>query len=782
MNNTGGAAPNVESGKGEGSLRISPNALRVLQKRYLAKDEHGKVVETPEGLFRRVAHNLAQAESLYGAQPEEVQATEERFYQLMSRLDFLPNSPTLMNAGRPLQQLAACFVLPVEDSIAGIYDTLKHQALIHQTGGGTGFSFSRLRPKDDMVRSTGGVASGPVSFMKVYNQSTEHIKQGGTRRGANMGILRVDHPDVLDFISCKTDTKEITNFNISVAVTDAFMKAALTGEKYDLINPRSGKVIRQLDARDVLKKIAESAWRNGEPGLFFIDQANRTNPTPHYAMIEATNPCGEQPLLPYESCNLGSVNLETHVVPTQDGRHEMDWARLEQSIRTSVHLLDNVIDMNKYPIPEIEKCTKDNRKIGLGVMGFARMLFKLGIQYDSESGVEMGAKVMKFISDKGYEQSMRLAEQRGLYPAWKGSLHEGRGQRVRNSYVTTVAPTGTISMIADTSGGCEPEFSLIWFKNVMDGEHLPYVLEDFIETAKREGFWTEGLMEKILNNHGSARGVQEIPEPWQRVFVTAHDVAPEWHVRMQAAFQQYTDSGVSKTINLPTEATIDDVMKAYLMAYDLGCKGITVYRDGSREEQVMNVGVSSKEKKTNDKPSEMKTMEFSDSTAGDTAPQPYAAAIQPLKLERPVRVSGETIAINTSYGKMYLTINSMSDEPFETFATVAKAGGMIQADLECVCRLISLALRYRIPMHEITRQLIGIQDGNPYGVGANRVLSLWDAIAKALASFHPAEQRHEQMASVLAMRPEGLPCPDCGAPLIHTENCEKCFCGYSRCW
>ena len=499
-------------------------------------------------------------------------------------------------------------------------------------------------------------------------------------------------------------------------------------------------------------------------------------------MIEATNPCGEQPLLPYESCNLGSVNLETHVVPTQDGRYEMDWARLEQSVRTSVHLLDNVIDMNKYPIPEIEKCTKDNRKIGLGVMGFARMLFKLGIQYDSESGVEMGAKVMKFISDKGYEQSMRLAEQRGLYPAWKGSLHEGRGQRVRNSYVTTVAPTGTISMIADTSGGCEPEFSLIWFKNVMDGEHLPYVLEDFIETAKREGFWTEGLMEKILDNHGSARGLQEIPERWQRVFVTAHDVAPEWHVRMQAAFQQYTDSGVSKTINLPTEATIDDVMKAYLMAYDLGCKGITVYRDGSREEQVMNVGVSSKEKKTSDKPSEMKTMELSDSTAGDTAPQPYATAIQPLKLERPVRVSGETIAINTSYGKMYLTINSMSGEPFETFATVAKAGGMIQADLECVCRLISLALRYRIPMHEITRQLIGIQDGNPYGVGANRVLSLWDAIAKALASFHPAEQRHEQMASVLAMRPEGLPCPDCGAPLIHTENCEKCFCGYSRCW
>jgi ribonucleoside-diphosphate reductase alpha chain len=610
----------------------------------------------------------------------------------------------------------------------------------------------------------------------VYNHSTEQIKQGGTRRGANMGILRVDHPDILEFITCKTDTKEITNFNISVAVTDAFMKAALNGETYSLINPRSGKKVKQLDAREVLKKIAQSAWRNGEPGLFFIDQANRANPTPHYAMIEATNPCGEQPLLPYESCNLGSINLETHVERTGNGDYEMDWPRLEQSVRVSVHLLDNVIDMNKYPIPEIEKCTKDNRKIGLGVMGFARMLFKLGIQYDSEAGVEMGAKVMKFISEKAYDESTRLAEKRGLYPSWKGSLHEARGQRVRNSYVTTVAPTGTISMIADTSGGCEPEFSLIWFKNVMDGEHLPYALDQFIDTAKQEGFWNEGLMDKILGNHGSARGIPEIPERWQKVFVTAHDVAPEWHVRMQAAFQQYTDSGVSKTINLPVDATVDDVLKAYLMAYDLGCKGITVYRDGSREEQVMNVGRSVKEK-----PQPVEHSLLSGSAAMKDHDPAAGEHNQPAKRERPARVSGETIAINTSYGKMYLTINSMNGEPFETFATVAKAGGMIQADLECVCRLISLALRYRIPMHEITKQLIGIQDGNPYGVGANRVLSLWDAIAKALASYHPAGQQ-PQAVGVLASRPEGLPCPDCGAPLIHTENCEKCFCGYSRCW
>ncbi len=779
------STPKVESGvKGEVTLRISPNAVRVLKKRYLAKDENGKVIETPEGMFRRVAHNLVQADALYGATPEEVRATEEEFYAVTAGLDFLPNSPTLMNAGRPLQQLAACFVLPVEDSITGIYDTLKHQALIHQTGGGTGFSFSQLRPKDDVVRSTGGVASGPVSFMKVYNQSTEHIKQGGTRRGANMGILRVDHPDILEFITCKTDTKEITNFNISVAVTDAFMKAALNGEMYDLVNPRSGKVVRQLNAREVLHKIAECAWRNGEPGLFFIDQANRTNPTPHYAMIEATNPCGEQPLLPYESCNLGSINLENHLTRTEDGQYEIDWAHLERSIRTSVHFLDNVIDMNKYPIPEIEKCTKDNRKIGLGVMGFARMLFNLGVQYDSEAGIQMGEQVMKFISEIGYDESRRMAEKRGVYPSWKGSRHEARGQRVRNSYVTTVAPTGTISMIADTSGGCEPEFSLIWFKNVMDGEHLPYVLDLFIETAKREGFWQDGLLDKILANHGSARGIPEIPERWQKVFATAHDIAPEWHVRMQAAFQKYTDSGVSKTINMPDTATVDDVMAAYLMAYELSCKGITVYRDGSREEQVMNVGLSTKEKATpvaSAKPSG--PAQVTVDQAMEQLAVAHAAGTLPAKLERPTRVSGETIAINTSYGKMYLTINSFNGQPFETFATVAKAGGMIQADLECVCRLISLALRYRIPMHEITRQLIGIQDGNPYGIGANRVLSLWDAIAKALASYHPPEQCQESTVGALAARPEGLPCPDCKSPLVHTENCEKCYgCGYSRCW
>jgi ribonucleoside-diphosphate reductase alpha chain len=566
---------------------ISPNALRVLEKRYLAHDESGKVIETPDQLFRRVAKNIAQAELNYSS--GNVEKSEKAFYRVMANLEFLPNSPTLMNAGREIQQLSACFVLPVEDSLDGIFETLKQAALIHKSGGGTGFSFSKIRPKNDFVKSTGGVASGPVSFMKVFNGATEEIKQGGTRRGANMGILRVDHPDILDFIRCKDEPGEMTNFNISVAVTDRFIEAVRNRQSYDLINPRSGKVAGKLSAPKVMEEIACHAHRTGEPGLFFIDLANKTNPTPHIGPIEATNPCGEQPLLPNESCNLGSINLERHL-KSSNGAYEIDWEQLEQTVRLAVHFLDNVIDMNRFPVPAIQDLTRANRKIGVGVMGFARILFKLGIGYDTPKGVETGREVMKFIQTVGMDASRKLAEERGVYPNWKGSLHEKKGQKVRNAYVTTVAPTGTISMIANTSGGCEPEFSLIWYKNVMDGEHLPYVQEYFIEVAKKEGFWTEVLLEKIMANHGSAKGVREIPEKWQKVFVTAHDIAPEWHVRMEAAFQENTDSAVSKTINLSHQAGIGDVQKAFLLAYDLKCKGITVYRDGSREEQVMNIG------------------------------------------------------------------------------------------------------------------------------------------------------------------------------------------------
>ncbi len=775
--------------------RISPNAQKVLQKRYLAKDEQGRVVETPQELFERVARNIAQAERRYGTEADAERAYE-RFYEVMAELDFLPNSPTLMNAGRELQQLSACFVLPVGDSMEDIFETVKQAAIIHKTGGGTGFSFSRLRPKDDVVRTTGGVASGPVSFMKVFNHATEAVKQGGTRRGANMGILRVDHPDVLEFITCKSDTKDITNFNISVAITDRFMEAVERGEEYDLVSPRSGQSVRRLPAREVFDRIASSAWRNGEPGLFFIDVTNRTNPTPHVAAMEATNPCGEQPLLPYESCNLGSINVERHIV-RRNGRDEVDWTRLEQTIRTTVRFLDDVIDMNSYPIPQIEAITKANRKIGLGIMGFARLLFKLGIAYDSNEGVEMGRRIMKFFRDIGYDESRRLADERGPYAYWEGSLHQKQGFRLRNSYVTTVAPTGTISMIADTSGGCEPEFSLIWYKNVMDGEHLPYVLEDFIEVAKREGFWREDLIQRILDNHGSARGVDGVPEHWQRVFATSHDVAPEWHVRMQAAFQAHTDSAVSKTINLPASATVEDVKKAYLLAYTLGCKGITVYRDGSREEQVLNIGHSAKASGAGGSPTGVSAPPAVP-TVGETAlavqppPQPaIAGASLIMPKPRPRTTTGCTSRTKTSCGDLYVTVNQdETGRAFEVFNMMGKSGGCEASFNEAIGRLISLALRAGADPRAIVKQLVGIRCDKPYGVGPDRVLSCSDAIAKSVAEYvaaqAPAALEPEMKAFAVSLdRRTGkvaFPCPDCGCELKFEEGCEKCgLCGYSRC-
>ena len=779
----------ARNGSAHPAPRISPNALRVLTKRYLAKDEHGQVIETPQQLFERVARNMAQAERLYGSDAD-VERAFEAFYALMAELDFLPNSPTLMNAGRELQQLSACFVLPVGDSMEEIFETVKQAAIIHKTGGGTGFSFSRLRPKDDVVRTTGGVASGPVSFMRVFNHATEAVKQGGTRRGANMGILRVDHPDILEFITCKTDSKEITNFNISVAITDRFMEAVERGEDYELISPRRGEVVRCLPARDVFDKIAQAAWRNGEPGLFFIDVTNRANPTPHIAAMEATNPCGEQPLLPYESCNLGSINLERHVAE-RGGRYDVDWARLERSIRTSVRFLDNVIDMNNYPIPQIEEVTKANRKIGLGIMGFARVLFKLGIPYDSDEGVEMGRRVMKFFRDIGYDESRRLADERGPYAYWEGSLHQQQGHRLRNSYVTTVAPTGTISMIADTSGGCEPEFSLIWYKNVMDGEHLPYILDDFIAVAKREGFWREDLIQKILDNHGSARGLAEVPLPWQRVFATSHDISPEWHVKMQAAFQAHTDSAVSKTINMPSTATVDEVKKAYLLAYNLGCKGITVYRDASRAEQVLNVGQSAK------------AVAATATTPSQLAATPVAAPLTPpvvsesrsssqliMPKPRPRTTTGSTSRTKTTCGDLYVTVNQdETGRAFEVFNMMGKSGGCEGSFNEAIGRLISLALRAGADPQAIVKQLIGIRCDKPSGLGPDRVLSCSDAIAKSLAEYlrlkSPEADADVKSSTTRLDDRTGkvtFPCPDCGCELKFEEGCEKCgVCGYSRC-
>jgi len=749
---------------------FSQNAIKVLEKRYLAKNDKGQVTETPTDMFRRVARNIAEADLLYNPNAD-IKKTEEEFYNLMMRKELLPNSPTLMNAGRDLQQLSACFVLPIEDSMDGIFESVKQAAIIHKSGGGTGFSFSRLRPQNDVVRTTGGVASGPISFMKVFNHATEAVKQGGTRRGANMGILRIDHPDILEFIDCKSNENDITNFNISVAVTDRFMEALEKGESHELLNPRTGQVISRISAAEVFNKIAANAWRNGEPGLFFIDSTNRTNPTPHVGSIEATNPCGEQPLIPYESCNLGSINLESHG-NLNAGKWTIDWNKLERTVRTSVHFLDNVIDMNRYPIPQIEEVTKGNRKIGLGVMGFARMLFKLGVPYDSTDGIETARSVMRFIRAIGHSESERLAQQRGVFPNWEGSVYQREGKRLRNAYITTVAPTGTLSMIADTSGGCEPEFSLIWYKNVMDGEHLPYMLEAFVDIAKTEGFWSSNLADRIVANHGSVRGLDEVPAKWQTVFATAHDVSPEWHVRMQAAFQEYTDSAVSKTINLQKEATAEDVKQAYLLAYKLGCKGITVYRDGSRSEQVMNVGSSTKAADSR-----------SDEKKGTTPSQ----IIHPRP--RPKMTAGVTTRMKTSCGDLYVTINE--DEkggPFEVFCNMGKAGGCEGSQNEAIGRLVSLAFRSGVAPQSVIRQLIGIRCNKPYGLGKDTVHSCADAIASSLMEYMVRKSQDGATEAAEDIHVEydrriGAACPDCGCEMEFSEGCEKCqFCGHSKCY
>jgi len=1180
--------------------KLTDNALRVLQKRYLKKDDKGRVIETPKELFARVAWNLAQAERNYGASEAQVEETARRFYRIIANLEFLPNSPTLMNAGLELQLLSACFVIPVDDSLVGIFDALKQQALIHQGGGGTGFAFSRLRPKGDFVKSTMGVASGPVSFMKIFDASTQTVKQGGKRRGANMGILRVDHPDILEFITCKDKTTEVTNFNISVAITDKFMEAMKAGTKYDLVNPRNHEVVGQLDAREVLDKIAFQAWKNGEPGLFFIDENNRRQPTPNVGDMEATNPCvtgdtlvstglglisieeiadrypnggislvtdrrvpaevvtesngmllasrdeaergtrlgpmvaawrtgvkpvwkvatksgfeltatadhkvlttagwvsidelvpgahklliqsgegrfpedkqlpfkpsniyigengkttmlnlptewsrelglvlgwlvgdgwlrsgdkncrvgftfakndapmfaslkpilnqwygrnirgvrrangvyhlsyhsrffvefferlgvkpvdsamktvpeallraprdavigflqalftadgtvrdspksnsswialtsksrellrgaqllllnlgiksqildrgrpprdtgfrytkkdgtqrvyrsdgilyelaifgesrhlfkeevgfldekqarlgavrfrgfhtakfadvlvakesrgdqevfdlteamshsmicnglvvrqcGEQPLLPYESCNLGSIDLARHMKRNAAGRWDVDWKRLEGTIRATVRMLDDVIDMNAYPVKEIEEMTRATRKIGLGVMGFARMLFMLEVPYDSKEGVEWGRKIMRFIQETGYNESAKLAEERGVYPAWEGSRHQEKGLHVRNSYVTTVAPTGTLSMIADTSGGCEPEFSLIWYKRVMDGEELPYFLDYFEEVAKREGFWRDDLVQKILDNHGSPRGLKQVPEKWQRVFATAHDVAPEWHVRMQAAFQDWCDAAVSKTINLPREATVEDVKKAYLLAYELHCKGITVYRDGSREDQVLNIGVAEAEK-----PKQVRV---------EVPSEP--AALRPRA--RPDVITGRTQKILTGYGALYVTVNEDEKGLFEVFAQIGRGGGYTASFTEGIARLVSLCLRSGVPVDEIIDQLEGIRSPRIAVDHGERVYSIPDAIAKAIkrhigmqkTGVQPPVETFDELGGAVetdielekesrdaaellkkGLNPE---CPECGKPLVFEEGCVKCHaCGYSEC-
>lgn len=823
---------------------LTDNARIVLGKRYLKKDADGNPTEEPEVMFWRVARTIAEADARYGASEAAVEELARQFYDLMTTGTFEPNSPTLMNAGRPLGQLSACFVLPVDDALSngrsGIYDTLKSMALVHQSGGGTGFSFSRLRPEGDNVRSTMGVASGPVSFMKLYDASTEVVKQGGTRRGANMGILRVDHPDIRAFIACKNDTSQITNFNISVALTDEFMEAVKEGTSYALRSPRDGAIVGREDARQIFDLIVHGAWKTGEPGTFFIDRANEYNPVPALGSYEATNPCGEQPLLPYDVCNLGSVNVGRFVMLDAPAdlppEARIDWESLRRVVHLATHFLDNVIDANRYPLEEIHNLAHTIRRIGLGVMGWADLLVRLGIPYSSPEGVEMGRIVMRFINEESRNASEKLAETRGVFPAWGSSIwgpdstcaRRPDGSRVRpmralrNCNLTTVAPTGTISIFAGCSGGIEPLFAVAFMRN-QAGSLMPDVNPDFVRIAKEGGWYTEELMERIATE-GHIH-FDEVPLEVQRVFVTAHDISPEWHVRMQAAFQEHVDSAISKTTNFPHEATEDDVRAIYELAYDLNCKGVTVYRDGSRPMQVLSTGKTGKGAESPEAEAERVEararvaeleqlladsreeahrlrVELAEVQARREARDETARAGR-QKRQRPAMLRGRTVKMNSPLGDLYVTINEdESGRPFEVFCTLGKAGGAAMADAEAIGRLLSLSLRSGIPITSLKDQLRGISCDRAVGVGPHKVLSAPDAIGQAIERYLE-EKEGVQEALPLTVGPaarggvqpageasdDGVAgsffgsCPDCGAgQLAYEEGCVKCHvCGYSEC-
>ena len=770
------------------STELTDNSQVVLKRRYLSKDREGNILEDPDGMFRRVAHNLSLADLNYQPVTEmERQATEEEFYDVMRSLEFMPNSPTLMNAGRELQQLSACFVLPVDDSLESIFTRVRQTALIHKSGGGTGFSFSRLRPEGDVVGSTGGVASGPVSFINAFDAATDVVKQGGTRRGANMGILNVNHPDVLRFIHAKEDGEHLVNFNISVAVTEDFMRQVEQGQDYDLINPRTNEVTGRLNAREVFNRLTAMAWQTGDPGIVFLDRINRDNPNPQLGYIESTNPCGEQPLLPFESCNLGSLNVARMVHYTGDDV-QMDWSRLARAVRTGVHLLDNVIDMNNYPIEEIEEMSKKTRRIGMGIMGFSDLLVQLGIRYDSEEALELGAEVMRRIQEETYKASMELAEKRGPFPAWEGSIYNKPGQvrRMRNSAPVTIAPTGTISIISGASSGIEPLFALSYVRNVMDNTRLVEGNPYFEAVARHEGFYSPELMEQLAQTGSlsNLEGELNVPEWVKDVFRTSHDITPEWHVRMQAAFQKYTDNSVSKTINFPSEATIADVAQAYLLAYETGCKGITVYRDGSKAGQVLSTGETGATSKA-------------EAEAGALA---EAVPVHREPRERPRQIHGVTERVRTGHGNMYVTINFEEENvPFEVFSTLGKAGGCDSAQLEAISRLVSLALRSGISAQEVVTQLKGITCCPAWDQGT-LVRSGPDAVALALERYitggdetvETVEPESVQLKFIpqLAHLEEkvngadhvGRKCPDCNGTLFFQEGCLICAsCGFSTC-
>jgi ribonucleoside-diphosphate reductase alpha chain len=740
-------------------LSLTPNAMKVLEKRYLKKNEEGKIVETPHELFKRVARSIASADFHYGKTETEVNAIESSFYEMITSLDFLPNSPTLMNAGRRLGQLSACFVLPVDDSMESIFDAVKNAAIIHKSGGGTGFSFSRLRPNGDVVGSTKGVSSGPISFMTVFDTATEAVKQGGTRRGANMGLLRVDHPDIINFITCKDENTKLNNFNISVGLTEEFMNALSEDRPYDILNPRSQKVIQRLKAKEVFDLIVNHAWKNGEPGIVFLDRVNESNPTPQIGSIESTNPCGEQPLLPFESCNLGSINLASHI--TSDSEVQVDWQKLKDTVWKAVHFLDNVIDVNKYPLKKIEEMTKANRKIGLGIMGWADMLIQMNIPYNSARAVELAEEVMGFIQAEGKKASSALAEERGVFENYKGSIYDGK-LRLRNSTVTTIAPTGTLSIISGCSSGIEPLFAVSYVRTVMEGTKLIEVNPHFEKIAKERGFWNRELMEKIAEK-GTLKDFNEIPDDVKAVFVTAHDITPEEHIMMQAAFQKYVDNAVSKTVNFPHEATPKDVEDVYLLAYKLGCKGVTVYRDGSREEQVLTTGKSK-----------------------ESSQQPAASSQQQkiIPRKRPEMIKGSTRLMKTGCGHLYITINE--DEKghlFELFTSMGKAGGCASSQAEAIGRLISLALRSNIDPCEVVNQLKGISCHQPSWADGGRILSCSDAIARAIEKYNVSGSKgngngHKDCSDIMLIGA----CPECGGAVEHESGCAVCHnCGFTKC-
>ena len=843
----------MQSSTPRDALRLSSNAITVLEKRYLLKDETGAPVESPSDLFWRVARTVAQADEHYGASSGTVERVADEFFGLMANRQFVPNSPTLMNAGRPLGQLSACFVLPVDDALSngksGIYDTLRAMALVHQSGGGTGFSFSRLRPKNDIVRSTMGVASGPVSFMTLFDASTDVVKQGGTRRGANMGILRVDHPDILEFITCKDDTTKITNFNISVAVTDAFMAGVEADGLYDLIHPKSGQVTGQLRAREVWELIIHGAWKTGEPGVFFVDKANYYNPVPHLGEYEATNPCGEQPLLPYDVCNLGSINLGVFVRDGKGGK-EIDWEGLRRVVHLSTHFLENVIDANQYPLEEITDLAQRIRRIGLGVMGLADVFVKLGIPYDSEEGVGLGRRIQQFIDEEAKRESERLAGERGSFPEWERSIwgpdatcaRNEQGERIRpmrrlrNCNVTTVAPTGTISIIAGCSSGIEPLFAVAFMRN-QAGVLMPDINEDFVAIARAEGWYSDDLMRRIAES--GHIDFPEVPAKWQRVFVTANAIKPEWHIRMQAAFQEFNDSAISKTCNFAQDATEEYVEEIYRLAYRLNCKGVTVYRDGSREMQVLSAGSTAKKVQeqhgsgasgSSGKDSSVSSADLHGEIAELRAETERLQRIvhelesenlqRRQKRSRPEVLRGTTRRVETPLGTLYVTITEDDkSQPFEVFMTLGKAGGALMADVEALGRLISLALRSGIPIKEIYRQLRGISSDRVIGLGPNKILSVPDAVGIAIERWmqekqgiqqellpgvgpHAGQQRvggqPEELAPVVSQGTTGSrgeqmmftgmqetlsgACPDCGSQLEFAEGCMKCHvCGFSEC-